>query len=243
VKVEEYGNSNDKIIVMLHGAHLVHMFRKQYVLKEKYHIIIPHIMGFGDNTEKVFQTEECVCELAKYIKSLHKKVILVGFSLGAQLALKLVTEYEELFESVIVISPWLIKEEPLFSKIMELNRKQLHSLQNRFLCSITGMMNGLTLVQCKEFVSQMQNVKEETIHNMVDNGITLESLSEFAKVSIPVIALAGEKEQSEVKDSVKHLSDINENCTYEIWKKAGHNIPFVFSKRLNELICSMPGSL
>ena len=60
-------------------------------------------MGFGNNTDKVFQTDECVKELADYIKTLNKKVMLVGFSLGAQLAFKLVSEYEELFESAIIV--------------------------------------------------------------------------------------------------------------------------------------------
>lgn len=103
MKVEEYGKSNSKTIVMLHGAHFVHTFGKQYSLSKKFHIVVPHIMGFGDNTDRVFQTDECIKELADYIKSLNKKVMLIGFSLGAQLAFRLVAEYEELFESAIIV--------------------------------------------------------------------------------------------------------------------------------------------
>lgn len=49
----------------------------------------------------------------------------------------------------------------------------------------------------------MQNVKEETVHNIAYNGITIESVPEFANVTIPVVALAGEKEQKEVHDSIR----------------------------------------
>jgi len=239
MQVEEYGKGNEKTIVMLHGAHFVHAFGRQYVLSEKYHIVVPHIMGFGDNTDKIFQTDECIRELADYIKTLNRKVMLVGFSLGAQLAFKLVSEHEELFESAIIVSPWLIKEEPLLSKIAELNVKQLKQLKNKFFCRFIGMMNGLPPKQCKEFVRQMQNVKEETVHNAVCNGITIEAVPEFAKVSIPVMALAGEKEQKEVHDSIRKMSERNANCRYEIWNKAGHNIPPLFAKKFNELVCSM----
>ena len=83
MKVEEYGHGNEKTIVMLHGAHFVHTFGRQYSLSKEYHIIVPHIMGFGNNTDRVFQTDECIKELAGYIKALNKKVMLVGFSLGA----------------------------------------------------------------------------------------------------------------------------------------------------------------
>ncbi len=239
MKVEEYGKGNKKTIVMLHGAHFVHSFGRQYSLAEEYHIIVPHIMGFGDNTDRIFQTDDCIKELADYIKTLNQKVMLVGFSLGAQLAFRLVSEYEELFESAIIVSPWLIKEEPFLSKIAELNVKQLRQLKNKLICGFTGVMNGLPPKRCKEFIAQMQNVKAETVRNIVYNGITLESVPQFQKVTIPVIALAGEKEQEEIRDGVRRLSEINPTCRYEVWEKAGHNIPQFFAKKFNRLICSV----
>jgi len=71
------------------------------------------------------------------------------------------------------------------------------------------------------------------------NGITIESVPQFQKVTIPVIALAGEKEQEEIRDGVKKLSEVNPNCRCEIWEKAGHNIPPMFAKRFNALIRSV----
>ncbi|MBQ4165005.1 MAG: alpha/beta fold hydrolase [Oscillospiraceae bacterium] len=234
--IEEFGKENTETIVMLHGANFVHTFGSQYVLAEKYHIAVPHLMGYGNNTAKAFQTDECIKELADYIKSLNKKVWLVGFSLGAQLAFKLVSEYEELFKAAIIVSPWLIKEEAFLSKIAELNLKQNKQFKNKFFCNFVGLMNGLPSKQRKEFVAQMQNVSEETAHNVVYNGITLDSTPSFKDVEIPIIALAGAKEQKEVHDSVKKMSEINKNCRFEIWDRAGHNIPPLFAKRFNELI-------
>ena len=162
MKIEEFGTENDKTIVMLHGANFVHSFGRQYQLAKTYHIIIPHIMGFGAEAHRVFDTEICVKELASYIETLGKKVTLIGFSLGAQLAFKLVSEYEYLFDSAILVSPWLIKEEKMLSEILDANLKQLHSLKNKWLCHIVGMMNGmLSLKVRREFVEQMQNVKYE----------------------------------------------------------------------------------
>lgn len=239
MKAEEYGKGNAKTIVMLHGAHFVHSFGRQYVLSKDYHIVVPHIMGFGDHTDSVFQTDDCIKELADYIQSFGKKVTLVGFSLGAQLAFRLVAEHEALFESAILVSPWLIKEEPMLSEIAGMNIKQFKQLKNKLICRLIGTMNGLPPKQCEEFVMQMQNVQEETVRNIVYNGITIASVPSFKNVSIPVIALAGEKEQKEVRDSVRTMAEINANCRYEIWDKAGHNIPPLFRKRFNDLICSM----
>lgn len=236
MKFEEYGKENDQIIIMLHGAHMVHTFKKQYVLAKQYHIIVPHIMGFGNNTEQIFETENCIKELVDFIKTLNKKVYLVGFSFGAQIAFKLVSEHENLFEAAVIVSAWLIKEEPFLSEIMKQNEKQLKALQNKFLCSLTGIANGLSPKQCREFVMQMQNVKAKTVHNMVYNGITLENVPEFISVSIPVITLAGEKEQKEITDAMKIMSDRNPNFRYQIWDKAGHSIPISYPKKFNKLL-------
>ena len=80
---------------------------------------------------------------------------------------------------------------------------------------------------------------EETMHNIVYNGITIESGPKFADISIPVVALAGKKEQDEIIDSIKKMAEINRNCRFEIWDKAAHNIPPLFAKRFNELIRSV----
>ncbi len=141
-----------------------------------------------------------------------------------------------MFYAAIIVSPWLNKEEPELSEVLRMNEKQFYSLKKKWLCNIIGMMNGLPLVQRKEFVRQMQQVKIETITNSVDNGITFDSVPGFENVDFPVIALAGGKEQQSVLDSVKRMAETNNNCRYEIWEKAAHNIPPVFSTRFNKLI-------
>lgn len=239
MKIEEYGKENDSTIVMLHGANFVHCYGRQYVLSDRYRIIVPHIMGFGDEAGRTFETEACIKELAEYIKGLDKKVLLVGFSLGAQLAFKLVSEYEELFYAAIIVSPWLDKDRTRVQEIMRMNEKQYASFKKKWLCGLIGMMNGLPPKQRKEFVEQMQNVKLDTIRNSVDNGISFSSVPSFAEVSVPITALAGGKEQRDVTESVKKMSELNPNCKYEIWEKAAHNIPPLFAKRFNEVICGI----
>ena len=64
--------------------------------------------------------------------------MLAGFSLGAQLALRLVSEYEELFSGAAVISPWVIKDEASQAKAYEENRKQLVAHELRIITVVDG---------------------------------------------------------------------------------------------------------
>lgn len=233
---EEYGSEHEQIIIMLHGANFVHTFGRQYVLSEKYHIIVPHLMGYGNETDKTFNADKQVQELGGFIQSLRKKVVLVGFSLGAQIAVRLVSEYGDLFLAAIIVSPWLDKNADTLAFALDQNEKQYKSLKNRFMCNLIGLMNGLPKVQRKEFIEQMQRATAETVRASVDNGITLDSIQGFRNVTIPVYVIAGAKEQAEVGNSVKALAAMNSHCKYEIWDRAAHNIPPLFYKRFNMLI-------
>jgi glycerol-3-phosphate dehydrogenase (NAD(P)+) len=66
MKVEEYGKDNPETIVMLHGAFFVHTFGRQYSLSKEYHIVVPHIMGFGDNTRSALITRALV-EMKRFV--------------------------------------------------------------------------------------------------------------------------------------------------------------------------------
>lgn len=239
---EEYGKENKEIIVMLHGTNFVHTFSRQYILAEKYHLFIPHLMGYGKETGKIFDTDSQIRELVSYITSLHQRVLLVGFSLGAQIAFKLVAEHEELFSGAIMISPWLVKSDKMLRSVMEQNERQYALFQKRWFCNLIGVLNGLSKEWRKEFVEQMQQVTIETIRHSVDNGITLDSVKGFEKVSIPVYAFAGEKEQAEVTGSVVEMEKRNSHCQCRIWKKAAHNIPQLYDKELNAWIVKMEGA-
>ena len=211
----------------------MHSFGKQYKLAEKYHIVVPHIIGFGKETETIFDTDKAVEGIAEIIRSFDRKVTLAGFSLGAQLAVAVVQKYPELVSGAVVVSPWLIKNEPFKSRILDANLKQHKSFQKKWFCKFVGLMNGFPEKQRKEFAEQSVRVREETIRNIVDNNITLETAR---NISVPMIAIAGGKEQAEVTDSVKKMSEMNPECRYEIWEKAAHNIPPLFDKQFNELL-------
>lgn len=230
---EQYGNETNPILVFLHGAFFVHSFGRQYPLADDYFLVVPHLMGYGREARRAFDAEAVTEELAEFIAGFNRKVTLVGFSLGAQLAAKLVSEREELFNGAVLISPWLIKKEPALSEALRENAKQLKTMKNRFLCGLIGLLNGLPGPQRKEFVEQMQLVSEETLKNSLYNGISLETLDGFSGLSIPVLALAGEKESPEVLESVSRLGELNPHCRAEVWPRAKHNIPPMFHKRLN----------
>ncbi|MBR4745027.1 MAG: alpha/beta hydrolase [Oscillospiraceae bacterium] len=234
----EYGSRDLPTVVLLHGAFFVDSFGRQYPLSSRYHLVVPHIPGFGKAADETFETDKALGELKELISQFDAPVYLVGFSLGAQLAVRLIADAPEMVKKAIVISPLLMNKDRASGPLIEQNLKMLRSMKNKLNCKMIGLMNGMPKRSRAEFVESMQRVSEETVRNCVDNGISFESAAGFAGCGVPVLALAGEKEPEDIKNSVKQMSELNPLCTCEIWDKAAHNIPPVFAKRFNETMLS-----
>lgn len=230
---EEYGDREKPTIVMLHGAFFTGAFRKQYSLGDRYHLVLPHIKGFGKAAAETFTADEAAAELKAWIRP-YAPVNLVGFSLGAQLAFRLLSEAPEQFRRAVIVSPWLTEKEKIPADIVRGNLKMLSQLQNQSFCRMTGFFMGLPKQERKDLLASMQLVSEKTVENSVDNHISFEAFPGFSQVRVPVLALAGAKEPEAVVCSVKRMAELNAHCTCELWEKAKHNIPIRFAKRFRQ---------
>lgn len=239
--IEEHGKENNEIIVMLHALNNIYIFREQYKLKNKYRIIAPHLMGFSDETDKIFNAEKQIDILHNFIKTLNQKVTLVGFSLGAEIALKLLCEHKEFFNAAVIISPWLCKNNNKFLEQVKkgaLNGLKLTKI--KWICWILCILNKIPKTCRKNFINQMKHVSQETVISAVNNEISFETITNFNRIDIPVTVLVGENEMDVVKTSANKLKEANPNfCDLKIIKKAGHNIPVKFADELNSLLESV----
>lgn len=235
---DEYGKGNEEIIVFLHGYGNVHSFRKQYCLQEYYHIFVPHLLGFGNSANEIFDINDQVKRLAEFTNQLDRRVNLVGFSLGATVAIKMLSEYPHFFKKAILVSPYLLGDKKLLKEQTEGAMKGAKIMRNRLLGPVAAVLSGVPKEIRKDFVCGMRNIKDETVVNAFNNGVRLDKIKKFSEVSIPVIVVVGGKEHDIMKDSARGLCSLNNNCNYVEYKDAMHNVPTKFSGQFNELVMS-----
>lgn len=230
---EKYGEDSPGVIMFLHGMNFVHCFTKQSAyFARKCEVVVPHLPGFGRNYESTFSVDLAVEQVSELAKSLKKPVTLIGFDLGAEMCLPLVCRYPELFNGVIMISPWLIKEPEEIEKVM----KQQVDGEKSMRSGAISLSVGLSKMEKQEHKEFCQNVTMKSILASIDNGLQLSDYPEFADVEQPIMAICGIKESMEVRKSVRGLTHLNSRCTYDMWDGAGHNIPYKFALRLNKTI-------
>ena len=237
---EKYGDGNDKTIIFLHGMNFVQCFSKQIsYFSKKYQVIVPHLPGFGKNSDVLFSADLAVQQVAELAASFKKPVILVGFSLGAQLCLPLMCRYKELWSGVFMISPWFLKDDAEVEKML----KQQSDNEKSMRSGIISMTLGLDKNERQEFKEFCKTVNMKSVFAAVDNGITLDKYPEYSKLKLNMMAVAGMKDPTDIRKSVRALVQQNPRCTYDMWDGAGHNIPYKFAPRLNKALDEFIGKL
>ena len=105
---QEYGNKSASLIIFLHGGGVSNWMRdRQIQYFTHYHCIVPNLPEHGLNNNEIhFSIKRSAEDIIKLIeaKAGGKKIILIGFSLGAQVIIKLLSLKPELVDVAIINS-------------------------------------------------------------------------------------------------------------------------------------------
>lgn len=235
---EEIGDPNKPTIIMLHGAGMPQTFVGQYVLADKYHLILPHLYGNGEEADKSYNREECIEGILEIVKSLNKdKVSIVGFSLGAQLIIPILCTAESYFDKAILISPWVCKSEQGVEEVTKVIKSQMiRAMKIDWFLKIQAKWIGMNKIQRDKFLKYCKATTVENLINMTICGVNIEDHNAYRDIRIPMLALAGSKESKEVLTSIDTLEKLNKNCCAKIFANFEHDIPYKQPKRFNKIM-------
>ncbi|MDD4003130.1 MAG: alpha/beta hydrolase [Clostridia bacterium] len=233
---EQYGDKKKPTIIFLHGAMAFQSFARQEELKDSFHLIFYTLPGHGNDYKRDFDRNTAISEVANIIKGLNKKAVhIVGFSLGAQLALSMLNKYSVLIDKAVIISP-LIDSTETENKILSINTRLVgYSTKIAPLAKIVSMLIGINRDKYPEFKREQKNQRVNKLSfSILQDMLKSENLENIKSVKNPVLLLAGELEYNFFKRSALRLSQIIPNSKLEYYKGAGHNIPYLFYKKFNK---------
>ena len=108
MKYKEYGKGNQKAIVLLHGGGLSWWSYREaaQILQDDYHVILPILDGHAGSDRSFTTIEDNAAEIIDFIRSdLGGSVYLLGgLSLGAQVALEMLSQQGDICEYAIIES-------------------------------------------------------------------------------------------------------------------------------------------
>lgn len=235
---EEIGDRKNHTIIMLHGAGLPLGFVRQYSFAKEYHLVLPHLYGNGEEASEIYTLEQCVEGVLEIVKALGKdKVSLVGFSIGAQLIIPILCKGEVYFDKAVLVSPWICKSEQALNSVVKSMAQMASLMKIKWIARVQGNLVGMNQEQKSRFITYCQNTTKDNLIAMAKQGVNIEEYNEYRDLQLPMLAVAGSKENEEMHESVKLLHKLNPAyCEVKILEKHGHDIPYNKSNIFNNIL-------
>lgn len=118
----EEGIENKKTLLLIHGnfsssMHFVVLINN---LKDKYHLLVPDMRGFGDSTynNRISSLRQLGDDLSLFLNELKIKKVdgVIGWSLGAGVAMEFAAHHSDMLDRLILIAATTHKGYPIYKK-------------------------------------------------------------------------------------------------------------------------------
>lgn len=254
--------AGEKTLLFIHGlsSNLDAWKKNIGELKSDYRTIAVDLPGYGKSSRnrKDYSLKDYADMLQEFIQKKDlKNVILVGHSMGGQIAMHSVLEYPETFEKLILIAPAGIETfteqeaalmKTSYSPAMVVNTTDEQILVNyklnffEFPEDAQVMVDDRIRIKSAEDFPDYAEVVVNNIHAMLDAPV----IDRIKEIEIPVLMIFGKNDMLipnkylHPSESIENLVKVSEekfpDLEVEIIDKAGHFVNFEKAEEVNEEI-------
>ncbi|MFJ2521250.1 alpha/beta fold hydrolase [Cellulosimicrobium cellulans] len=204
-------------------------------------LLVPDLPGHGRSSGEPYVSHaRTVDELAGVIEeATDRPVTVVGFSLGAQLAVLLGANRPDLVDQVVAVSAQAI---PTRAPVLTESVLRVAAPLARYTWFATMQARELRMPTSllDDYLHTSRNVSTTTLTAAVGENIRFTAPPEWANFPGRALVLAGERERGFMKDSARTLSELLPGSSVEIVDGCGHGIPLErpdwFARRLQNFV-------
>lgn len=233
---DEYGNRENPTILLLHGAGVLDTFCQQYCFSQRYHLVVPHLPGAGKAAGEVYEPKKTVSRLFALLESLHKeKVGVIGHSLGAQIAVMLVSKRPDVFHFAVFLSAWVNPKPNRIQTYASLAGLSVKLLHLDWLLHLQAKYWHCTAEQAAYIEKYSKQITPQVYRSFFTNTLELSKLPAYWAVRVPMLSICGSKETRDMKASLALLAE-NPFCSTLTLQGARHDFPMRNADQLNPIL-------
>ena len=237
---QEYGDKEASLIVFLHGGGVSSwMWDKQVQHLTNYHCITVDLPEQGQNMQKgEFSIEQSAYKIFELINEFAngKSVTVIGFSLGAQVLVQMLSYKSDLIDCAIINSA-LVKPSRLGKKVISpLMRLTFPLIKNRTFSRFQAKTLFIGEEYFERYYDESCKMERNTLVRILKENMSFEIPSGFNETKGKILVTVGEKEKAIMKKSASEIVNSNENCTGVIISGIGHGVPLSKPDLFNQII-------
>jgi pimeloyl-ACP methyl ester carboxylesterase len=236
---KEYGNKEGPLLLFIHGGGVGGwMWDKQVDYFSDYHCIVPdlpeqgqrhflHPFSIPDSAQKLIELLEQ--------KGKGKRLIVVGFSLGAQIVIQMLSMKHDLIDYAIINSASVRPIPFAKSFIKPLIRMTFPLVKNKSFSKVQAKALYINNEQFETYYEQSASMKSDSLIRVLEESLSYTLPTGFAKANSKILVTAGSKEKGTMLKSARKIVQSNPNCT-GIVLEGGHGVMLANPAMYNKLV-------
>ncbi|GAA0358488.1 alpha/beta fold hydrolase [Bacillus horti] len=242
---QEYGDKNADLMVFIHGGGVSGwMWDKQIEYFTHFHCVVPDLPKQGQSGDGVdFSIKNSAEQLIELIqgKAMGKKVIVVGFSLGAQVTIQLLSMKPDLIDFAMINSALVRPMSSMKGWIRPSIKLTSPLMRNRSFAKLQAKTLYVGEDHFEKYYQESCQMKADTLIRILEENMSFEIPKNFKAATGKILVTVGDQEKSVMKKSAKDIVASNSNCEGVIIPKIGHGVtmanPDLFNEMLEAWIC------
>lgn len=241
---QEHGDQEAPMIVFLHGGGVSSwMWDKQIQYFNHYHCITIDLpeQGASRHTEP-FSIESSAAQINELITSIAngKSVTIIGFSLGAQVAVQMLSLDSNIANHAMINSA-LVRPHSLMKTMIGPSIKLFFPLiKNKAFSKLQAKTLYIGEAYFETYYKESTQMKSDTLIRILEENMSFKIPEGFKNTTAKILVTVGQKEKSIMKKSARDLVSAHPHSRGIIIPKVGHGIsllnPVFFNKMLENWI-------
>ncbi|MCG7342621.1 alpha/beta hydrolase [Sporosarcina sp. ACRSL] len=236
----EYGNQEEPILVFLHGGGVGGwMWNQQVDYFKNYHVLIPTLQGHGDRSEETdFSIRGNAIEVIELIqqKKNEKDIHIIGFSIGAQICLEIISLAPNLIKSAMINSAVVIPMMSMIPFISPTIKMTYPLTKNKKFAKAQAKQLYMDGDYFEKYYEDSLKIKPTTLINILKENMSYTLPENFAESTARILVTVGDKEKGLVKKSVQRIVDGNDRCEALFVPNIGHGFPVAQPDLFNKVL-------
>lgn len=226
--LSEFGPSDGSPVLLLHGGGVAgwmwNSLRKS--LESRYKVLVPDLPGHGQSADEPYRSHtETVDTLSQLLlRSDSTPTAVIGFSLGAQLAIELASKYPELVDRAMVISAQA-KAMPFAQLTLRALGAAAPLARNRRFARLQARELFVPEELMEEYIDTSAHITKATLLAAVGDNMRFVLPATWSKFRGQTLVMVGRRERALMRDSAENIHAALPSSAMEIVAGRGHGIP------------------
>ncbi|MBH0081996.1 alpha/beta fold hydrolase [Salinibacterium sp. SWN167] len=191
-------------------------------LETDYRVIVPDLPGHGHSADEPYVSHAAtVAALASLITT---PVTVIGFSLGAQLAILLASHHPQLVTNAVIVSAQA-KAMPFTGLTLAALGVSAPLARQRWFAKLQARELFVPPHQIEDYIETSAGVTKQSLLAAVGENMRFELPAEWSTFDGRVLVMAGTKERRLMHESAAAIHEAQPSSTLTLVEGCGHGIP------------------